>query len=199
MIKESYSQSYQDVFVSSVMGYNGTYLELGARKAITHNNTYLLEKNYGWRGVSVELDMRFKTDWKKSGRKNPVVWANALTLNYQELIECYNLEENIDYLSCDLEPANITFCALTILIGQQIFPKVITFEHDFYRYRSTDYYKVATDFLNYHGYKIAVDNVTVKASNQLEECFFETWYVRNDIDFSKTTYQEWKENISRNL
>jgi hypothetical protein len=189
MTKNTYSQANQDIFVSSVIGHNGNYIELGARRAIAHNNTYLLETEYNWKGISVEFDRRFEKDWLLSGRKNPIEWSNALTLNYKDLLKKHDISENIDYLSCDLEPANITFCALTILINQGIFPRIITFEHDFYRYSATNYYKVATDFLNYHGYKIAVDNVTV---DDTASQFFETWYVRNNIKIDMLDYQTWK-------
>jgi len=191
------SQSYQDLFALSIIGNNGNYIELGARQSVFGNNTYMLERHYGWKGISIEFNKKFRKDWEFSDRKNPIVWDNALTLNYKKLIETYNIQGDIDYLSCDLEPAYITFCSLAIIIDQKLFPKVITFEHDYYRYKDLNYYQIATDFLKYNGYKIAVDNVLGDPDGQDTNKFYETWYVRNDVNYETIDFREWKQKIMK--
>lgn len=53
---ETYSQIYQDLFVQFILGdkKNGFFVEFGATDGITLSNTYLLEKNYNWKGILAE-------------------------------------------------------------------------------------------------------------------------------------------------
>jgi hypothetical protein len=53
---ESYSQIGQDLFVlnhfNNLRG--GYFIEIGALNGITLSNTYLLEKNFEWKGICIE-------------------------------------------------------------------------------------------------------------------------------------------------
>jgi len=51
-----HSQIGQDQFVSSTLNgkKNGTFVEIGAGHPINQNNTYTLEKEYRWKGISLE-------------------------------------------------------------------------------------------------------------------------------------------------
>ena len=64
-IENNWSQSMQDIFVLSMLDgkKNGVYVEIGADKPKIINNSYLLEKRFGWRGVSFELD-KSKVEFK---------------------------------------------------------------------------------------------------------------------------------------
>jgi len=55
---ETYSQRNQDRFVVDVLKSktNGTFLDFGCRCPFEGNNTYLLEKNYGFSGLSFDID-----------------------------------------------------------------------------------------------------------------------------------------------
>lgn len=57
----SYSQAGQDIYVEEITQkkINGTFLEIGSNHPIEHNNTYLLEKKYNWKGIMVEYDSSF--------------------------------------------------------------------------------------------------------------------------------------------
>ena len=57
-VRRNWSQSMQDMFVLSMLDgkRNGVYVEIGADKPKIINNSYLLERKFGWRGVSFELD-----------------------------------------------------------------------------------------------------------------------------------------------
>ena len=59
-VRRNWSQSMQDMFVLSMLDgkRNGVYVEIGADKPKIINNSYLLERKFGWRGVSFELDKR---------------------------------------------------------------------------------------------------------------------------------------------
>ena len=56
-INRTNSQNYQDIWALYEAGYIGTggfFVEFGATNGIDGSNTYLLEKEFGWRGVLAE-------------------------------------------------------------------------------------------------------------------------------------------------
>ena len=70
-----YSQSGQDQFAYNLSGLNGFYLEIGAHHPIINSNTFKLEKDCNWKGLSIEYDKSYKDDWDKCiDRKNEVIW-----------------------------------------------------------------------------------------------------------------------------
>ena len=70
-IENNWSQSMQDMFVLSMLDgkRNGVYVEIGADQPRVISNTYLLENNFDWSGVSFELDAD-KVDFFNTIRKN---------------------------------------------------------------------------------------------------------------------------------
>jgi len=188
----SNAQSKQDIFAYSVIGKNGSYIEIGANRPKKNNNTYELEVSHGWKGFSIELDTTLKAWWEDCPeRTNPIYWDNAITFDYLSALKQNNLSTEIDYLSCDIEPPYNTFSALQAVINQGIKFKCITFEHDLYAYTEKDFNEISKNFLIEHGYKVAVTDVFWKRP----ENHFETWFVRNDVDFNLVTYSDWCKNI----
>jgi hypothetical protein len=57
-IENNYSQAFQDLFTLSILDgkRNGTYVEIGGDHAVIISNTYLLETEFDWTGVSFEID-----------------------------------------------------------------------------------------------------------------------------------------------
>ena len=53
-VERNYSQALQDIFVLTMLNgkQNGTYVEIGGAHPTNINNTYLLEKNFNWTGIS---------------------------------------------------------------------------------------------------------------------------------------------------
>ncbi|MDC1078032.1 hypothetical protein OAS29_00285 [Candidatus Pelagibacter sp.] len=190
-----YSQAGQDLFAYELFGLNGTYIDIGAGDPIRGNNCYLLETNYNWRGFSVDFgdsdeDIRqnLKSRWlKHPERKNMIYWSDAITFNYMQGINENNLDKNIDFLSCDIDPQEKTLMALKKVILDGIKPKLICFETDFYREKK-DYSLLAYNFLEPYNYKIGVKNVY---SNLKKNKIFETWFLRNDVDFQTIDYSTW--------
>lgn len=191
MIKTN-SQAYQDIFAYSVIGKNGTYIEIGANKPSKNNNTYELEISHNWKGFSIEFNTKLKKHWDISDRKNAIFWDDAITFNYVQALEQTNLPLEIDYLSCDIEPPSNTFAALQAVIQQGIKFKCITFEHDLYASKDVDYDIISRSFLENNGYKVAVKNVYWDNNPNNH---FETWYVRNDLNFETITFDDWKIKI----
>lgn len=61
---QSKSQFLQDIFVLIQLKFksNGYYVEFGATDGINLSNTYMLEKNFGWRGILAEPAKQFHKD-----------------------------------------------------------------------------------------------------------------------------------------
>ena len=128
----SYSQAKQDLFVLEQTQYkkNGTFLDIGCAEPTIINNTFLLEKEYNWYGIGIDI-RDFNDQWKI--RKSKFIKENALTINYDEILKEISVNNRMDYLSLDLEPPEITYEALKILISSKFRFSVITYEHDEYR------------------------------------------------------------------
>ena len=187
--KDDYSQSGQDQFAYNISGKNGIYLEIGAHHPIINSNTYLLEVECGWKGLSVEFDQKFKKSWDESKtRQNPIIWENAFTVDYKSYFKEYSFPERINYLSCDIEPPINTLNILKKIIEVGLSFDFISFEHD--RYNSGDRIeKLSYDFLLNRGYKIGVKDVY---SRNKKYKVYETWFINNDISFDEIIYENLK-------
>jgi len=185
-----YSQAGQDQFALSVARHQ-SYIEIGANDYKKSNNTYPLEVLNGWKGFSIELNQKkFKNNWEsQSERTNRIYWDNAITFDYARAVLDNGMSTRVGYLSCDIEPAENTLNALKKVVTDGITFDCITFEHDYYKNKS-NYHQLAVEFLAEHGYRVAVNNVF--AMNKPAR-LFETWFVRNDIDFNNVEYSNWAE------
>ena len=190
-----YSQAGQDLFAVELFGNHGTYIDIGAGEPINLNNTYLLEVNNNWKGISIDYgdhNQRKIEDLKRlwnncKERRNKIYWANALTFDYKKKLEENNIKYDVDFLSCDIDPQENTFLALKKIIYDGIRPKYIAFETDFYR-EKIDYSDLAYKFLKPYGYKIGVKNVF---SNLKKNKIFETWFISANVKFNTIEYFKW--------
>jgi len=132
-IENNYSQSMQDMFVLSVLDgkRNGVYVEVGADKPRVINNSYLLESQYDWEGVSFEIESD-KVDYFNTIRKNKCICANATKFDYKSLFDERKYPKQIDYLQLDCDPPQITLECLKKLPLEDYRFSVITFETDLY-------------------------------------------------------------------
>jgi hypothetical protein len=128
-----YSQVGQDDFVIETLAYKngGTYVEIGAYHSKEISNTYLLEKDYGWTGVSFEIDPDRANEFN-SNRQNKCYTADATSFDYETLFSMLDMPKQIDYLQVDIEPASNSLKALLALPLKKYRFSVITFEHDLY-------------------------------------------------------------------
>ena len=184
-----FSQSGQDQFAYNISGSNGTYLEIGAHDPIINSNTFNLEVKCNWNGISVEYDKSFQKSWSDNKlRKDNVVWDDAFNINYSSLIKQKALPYRLNYLSCDIEPAENTFNILKKIISSKLNFDFISFEHDKYNIGSK-YEDLSIKYLKDCNYKVAVKNVY---SRNKRYKIYETWFVNNDIDFEEIDYSVWK-------
>jgi hypothetical protein len=133
--KTFYSQASQDRFVYEVL-YRlsnfegpGCYLEIGAGEPISINNTYYLEQHHDWNGVSIDISETVGHDWIDM-RKNPLLVQDALQVNYRDILNGF--PPVIDYLSLDIDGSYTDVLKLLPLSDYRF--KMITIEHDFYRF-----------------------------------------------------------------
>lgn len=168
---ETFSQAYQDLFVRYLTEFkrNGFYVEIGASDPIESSNSYILERDYCWDGISIEID---NTLCKKFNdfRSNICLNADATTYNYLSYFENNHLPKEIDYLSLDIDPPIATLNTLKKIPFSEYRFAIITFEHDFYL-SGSGVMNESRDFLKSHGYKIIVSNVLCTGRD------FEDWYV----------------------
>lgn len=186
------SSSHQDIFAYEVCGDNGIYLEVGGSDGYINNNTYALETEHGWTGISIEINKnRHQESW--SNRSNNILWENALELDYEDALSKNGFPLSIDYLQVDIEPANKTFSVLENILKTNIDFKCCTFEHDRYARKKgdPDFKKLADELMLSNGYKIAVENVLSRKNKK----YYETWYVKNKINWDQLNWEDWKNGI----
>lgn len=176
-IVENYSEAFQDMFVLSMLDgkRNGTYLELGSGDPFKGSNTVLLETKFGWTGLSLDTDVEYVKSFSEK-RKNPVEFKDAVNVNYEKLLDYYDLPEVIDYLQLDLEPGEVTFEALLKIPFDKYKFKVITYEHDHYLCRDKTIRERSREYLQNLGYKLVVANMSPD-----DWKVYEDWYVHPDL------------------
>lgn len=167
-----YSQASQDRFVYSVL-YSlekkqdkGFYLDIGAADPVGTNNSFFFEKKMNWEGVSIEILSRYAKKWK-AVRKNPLIIEDATKVNYSKVLS--NFPKIIDYLSLDIDQLYDVVLEKVLSTGH-IF-KIITIEHDFYRYG--DLFRAKErEILKKAGYYLVCPDVI---SNR--DRIFEDWWI----------------------
>jgi hypothetical protein len=153
-----YSQIGQDRLVLKYLKNkkNGTFVDIGCGFPKHINNTYLLETEFDWDGVSVDLIMYSEQDgltWNDC-RKTKLVLKDALSINYSTLFKESNLPINIDYLSMDLEPPDLSLeCLYKIPFDEYQF-NIITFEVDNNREGDENRINKSREFLISKGYTL---------------------------------------------
>ena len=186
-----YSEAGQDIFALNLIGKNGTYLEVGGFKPKSDSNTYILETQNNWRGITIEFKKELQSLWSScKERKNRIYFEDALKFDYKTALEENNLPLHLNYLSCDIDPRDKTFEALKKILKEGLSFDFISFEHDDYT-SDVSYHKLVSEYLIPKGYKIAVNNIYPKNKKNK---IFETWFVNSKINFEPIEFSEWKNN-----
>ncbi len=186
-ITASFSQSGQDIFVLSALGgkRGGRYLEIGAAYAIKTNNTYLLSRDFGWSGVSLELYAGYLGDWLAHRPGDHFQVDDATALPYLEALPVWFPSpdgaglppDRIDYLQLDIDPSFNTLKALLALPLDRVRFSVITFETDAYAgdLRARDESRALLEALGYD--RVAGDVSVVHEPVSPDPIAFEDWWV----------------------
>lgn len=179
-IAEHRSQAGQDLFVIAMTQgkRQGTWLEIGCGTPDYHNNTYLLEKQLGWSGISIDISAEgygVPNSWERFRPRGQLVIADACTIDYSQFAPSF------DYLQVDVATPLQNLEVLDRVIKTQRFA-VITYEHDAYscgdgmtsRARSRELLTAA-------GYDLVVGDVwcpkDTHAGSPEQDTYFEDWWV----------------------
>ncbi len=177
LLKNSNSQAGQESFVLEALDQktNGFYIEVGAWHGIRDSNTFLLERDFGWRGLALEIVPKFVRRYNRV-RRNPCFKSDATVQDFVTLFEKEGVPRVIDYLQLDIEPGTHTLSALLKIPLETYRFSVITFEHDLYRSPENRYVKAWSEaLLIEHGYKRVVSNVLYDGKA------FEDWWVDPNV------------------
>ena len=176
-IKENYSEAYQDMFVLTMLNgkRNGTYLEIGAGNSFYGNNTALLEKDFEWTGVALDISEEF-VNAHNNERKNPCLLKNALTTNYDLLLSGMDFPKNIDYLQIDCDPPEVSYKVLLNIPFETHKFAVITYEHDYYCDETKSFQEKSKRYLESHGYLRLINNVSPDGKRSYED-----WWIHPEL------------------
>ena len=192
-IKKNYSQCYQDMFVLAANNgkKKGRYLEVGSAEPFKNNNTALLETQFGWRGISFDINPKLVNEFLEQ-RSNLVFCADATQVNYSQLINTAGLgdQTDFDYLQVDCDPPWVSFEILKKIPFDQFRFAAITFEHDYYVDPAIK--EKSREFLKSKGYKLLVSDI---AYNQVNS--FEDWWIHPEL--VSTEIQQKLQDTSPNI
>ena len=181
----SCSQACQDVFVTYMLKYKecGFFVEIGSNHPKEGNNTYVLETQFGWKGLMVEYDTKFGELYKAERPNSIHQLKDARLVDYRGILDNNEFPLNIDYLQIDLDVDNKSTLDTLHLLDQTCFDKykfaTITFEHDIYRGDYFNTRELSREIFKKRGYELVFPDVSV--FNEGKDCIFEDWYVHPDL------------------
>ena len=180
-LSTNHSQAWQDFFILSALNgkLNGRYLEVGGHVPVANNNTCLLHREFGWTGVTLELDAAHFPLWKKHRPNSHFLIADALAIDYAQALPLWfgTPSGRIDYLQLDIDPSINTLGVLKRLPLDSWRFSVITFETDAYTgdLRARDESRA---ILSAQGYVPVARDITVMFSPVSPDPIpFEEWWV----------------------
>lgn len=184
----TYSQAHQDIFVTSLLQHkkSGYFVEIGTNDPIECNNTYLLEKNYNFKGLLVEYESYYKNKYEQHRPNSIYIIDDARNINYKKVLDDNKFPKNIDYLQIDLDVDNKSTLDTLILLDNTVFDtykfSTITFEHDYYRGNFFNTREISREIFKKRGYLLVFPDVCTD-----QGCVgtgwqpFEDWYVHPDL------------------
>jgi hypothetical protein len=176
-IKRNYSEAFQDIFILTMLNgkRNGTYLEIGGGLPFYGNNTYLLESEFDWHGITLDIDTE-PCERHFRDRKNISVYKDAKNVDYIQFLKDCNMPYNIDYLQLDCDPANITYDILNKIPFDKYKFAVITYEHDYYLDETKSFQDKSRVHLENLGYLRVINNISPDDNRPYED-----WWVHPDL------------------
>jgi hypothetical protein len=176
-IIQNYSEAYQDMFVLTLLNgkKNGSYVEIGSGHPTYGNNTYLLEKDFGWKGVSLDISEDF-VKAHNDQRSHTCVLKDATTVNYSKFLDGLGFGNDIDYLQIDCDPPSVSYQVLLSIPFDSRRFGIITFEHDHYTDPNSGYREKARKYLESYGYKLFVSNISPDKNRPYED-----WFVHPEL------------------
>ena len=147
---------------------NGFYVELGSADPHIGSNTLLLEKEFGWTGLPLEINTDMAKKYNESNRTNKCINADALTFDYLTYFKENNFPNTIDFLQIDIDGHDKGNCLLALLALPMLQYRfsVIIIEHDISEnYKRSSMRDAQREILSSLGYKL------------IGQTFSEDWWV----------------------
>jgi hypothetical protein len=181
-IEKNHSQAFQDMFILAATNgkKNGLYFEIGAQQPFYQNNTALLETEYEWDGISIEILPDLCAQFERE-RKNQIICEDATKIDYLKLLDKFDKGTDFDYLQLDVEPSRVTFeCLLAIPFDKYRFG-IITYEHDHYVDMTGSYRDKSRKYLKLMGYEMLVANVSPNDNSPFEDWWYHPELISPEI------------------
>lgn len=165
----SHAQAGQDLFaVAMTEGMrNGFYLDIGCYHPTSINNTWLLESEFGWTGILVDLlpDCKTRKGFFQCDATNPT----------PELHAAYDqMPDVVDLLSLDVDEA--TLATFNTLPWETKRFRVACVEHDAY-FRGSDWRDIIRRRMLVMGYVLVCADVCIRFPDPTgSPSPFEDWY-----------------------
>lgn len=175
-IDEFNSQAGQDIFALSVLDgmENGIFLDIGCNEPKRINNTFLMEEKYGWKGILIDFADYHVNDCKEKRSKDSFyICGDATKVDYSKVFSDFKMPEIIDYMSLDIDGIE-TLHTLQALPLDSYKIRVITFEHDAYRF-GDEVRRVSRELLLSKGYVLLCSDIKSGGSP------YEDWYVHPEL------------------
>jgi hypothetical protein len=165
---------------------DGTFLEIGACHWKQGNNTYLLEKEFNWKGVAIDIVKHFADDYNIN-RSSHCIHGDAFSYNWDQYLSENNFPKRIDYLQIDVDKtpdwANL-FALLNVPLSRYRF-NTITLEHcanmDPRLMKMRD---LQREILFSYGYRIV-------AAGYDEDWWIDSQLGISESEFNSISYQAW--------
>lgn len=185
----SFAQLDQDRLVLAYLNQkkDGKFLDIGCGTPILNSSTALLEKEFGWSGVAIDITKQTDNiDWTERPNTTLII-ADALSLDYEKICDEYFHNQEIDFFSLDLEPPEISHQLLQKFPFHKNKPKIVAYETDSYRDGGEQRDSETIQFMHSLGYSLRA-----KLYPRLQHLFLSNCgcqdhiYVRTDILIAET-------------
>lgn len=181
-------QAYADRFVLNCTNFktNGYFLELGSRHPKENNNSYILENEFGWKGVMVDREATYEQDYKTERPNSVAIIEDATEINYTKVFEENNFPPNLDFFQLDLEVRDNTALKTLLKINDELLDhyrfSTITMEHDIYTGFSNaiETRVKSREILKERGYYLVFEDI-LDPPDVCVDYPYEDWWVHPDL------------------
>lgn len=165
---------------------DGVFVEIGASDWKNNNNTYFLEKEFGWKGLAIDIEKHFCDEYNKN-RLSHCINEDAMLCNWDKYFEENNFPKRIDFLQIDIDvnPKYANLLALTNLPLSRYRFSTIVIEHNVGFDKSFEgMRKMQHEILYAYGYELVAEGFT------------DDWWIDSKLEISKSsfnsiTYEAW--------
>lgn len=173
-VKKNHSKHMQDMFVLAAHNgkRKGTYVEFGAGYFDIDSNTYLLEKEFDWKGISFDINRDYCNGFF-ANRKNTIMKMDVLQVDFHWLFETTCLPPVIDYLQIDCDGASYEILRRIPFDSYKF--AVIHFEHDVY-HMDPLIREYQRNILKGQGYELVVPDVGIDENRSYED-----WWIHPEL------------------